>query len=141
MLYRNAIFSNVNPKRAVNYHKKLAAADLEWSFKREFEGSESCEGKLVSAIFQQLSSFKRQHKTVYEQLKQLLRSPGEIGNTTEIIALDSNRDQQNKDIDFTELKKMVNIIMRFHQECLGSDRELLCGHLTKFCSKIGIKFT
>ena len=59
LLYRNTIFSNVNPKRAVNYHKKFISSELDWNFKKEYDLSDSVETKLGSIIFHQLSNIKR----------------------------------------------------------------------------------
>ena len=68
-----------------------------------------------------------------------MRSPYELSKKVEVIQLE-NSDTASKDIEVGELKKMLNIILKFHCDCIGSEKDCICEHIVNFSQKIGIKF-
>jgi hypothetical protein len=72
----------------------------------------------VHAYYHQLVTLRKREKAVYEQIKQLMRSPYEISKKVEVIQLE-NSETAAKDIEVAELKKMLNIILKFHCDCIG----------------------
>lgn len=57
--------ANLNPKRAMTFTTRMETADVDWNFRRDFVVSDSMEGKLVSAIFQQLGNLRRKSPNIY----------------------------------------------------------------------------
>ncbi len=67
-----------------------------------------------------------------------MRSPYEISKKVEVIQLESS-ETASKDIEVGELKKMLNIILKLHCDCIGHQKDSICHHLAQFSQKIGIK--
>lgn len=56
------------------------------------------EGKIIHAFYHQFSALKKKEKNIYEQVKQLMRSPYEISKKVEVIQLENN-EIASKDIE------------------------------------------
>lgn len=35
---------------------------------------------------------------------------------------------------------MINLIFKYHANCIGDEKEVVCSHLARFCQKLGINF-
>jgi len=54
-----------------------------------------------------------------------MRCPYELSKKVEVIQLE-NSNTASKDIEVGELKKMLNIILKFHCDCIGSEKDCIC---------------
>lgn len=67
-----------------------------------------------------------------------MRSPYELSKKVEVIQLEHG-EAPSKDIEVGELKRMLNIILKFHCDCVGTQHDSICEHIANFALKIGIK--